>query len=89
MPMGIGVPPFFQRYEDLQRRLPHQSPYFSILLDGEDRWIDHHRFAIDGPVLHRDATDPDVFHLYLLSYERHSLIAHLVISTGKDAAAAE
>ena len=42
--------------------------------------IDHHSFAIDGPVLHRDSADPSLLHVYLLSYERHTLIGHLVVS---------
>lgn len=82
MPMGIGVPPFFQSYQELQQQPPYQSPYVSVLLDADDRWIDHHSFGIDGPVMHRDEKDPDVLHVYLLSYERHSLIAHVVVSTG-------
>ncbi|QGJ71628.1 Hypothetical protein PBC10988_33350 [Planctomycetales bacterium 10988] len=77
MPMGIGVPPFYQTYEDLQKNLPHESPFYSFLLDQEDRWIDHHTVAIDGPVLHQDLRDPNVVHLYLLSYERHCLVTHL------------
>jgi len=81
MPMGIGVPPFMQSYEELSKTPPHRSPFFSVLLDDEDGWIDHHSFAIDGPVLHRDENDPDRLHLYLLSYERHSLVAHIVIPT--------
>src|SRR5260370_23659337 len=52
MPMGIGVPPFFQTYEELEKKPPHRSPYFSVLLDADGRWIDHHSFAIDGPVMH-------------------------------------
>jgi uncharacterized membrane protein YdjX (TVP38/TMEM64 family) len=83
MPMGIGVPPFFQSYEELEKNPPHRSPYVSVLLDEQDNWIDHHSFAIDGPVLHRDEKDPNLLHVYLLSYERHSLIAHFVISTGE------
>jgi hypothetical protein len=79
MPMGIGVPPFFQSYEDLERNPPQRSSYFCLLLDPAGKWIDHHRWAIDGPVLHRDADDPRRLHLYLLSYERHTLIAHFVI----------
>lgn len=82
MPMGIGVPPFFQSYEELERNPPQVSPYVSVLLDGQDRWIDHHSFAIDGPVLHRDEKDPGLLHVYLLSYERHSLIAHVAVRTG-------
>ncbi len=79
MPMGIGVPPFFQTYANLQSSPPFRSPYFSLLLDDDDRWIDHHSFGIDGPILHHDEHDPGRLHLYLLSYERHSLIAHLMI----------
>jgi hypothetical protein len=83
MPMGIGTPPFFQSYADLQSHPPHRSPYFSVLLDADGRWIDHHGFAIDGPVLHRDEKVPNRLHAYLLSYERHCLIAHFVIDTGE------
>ena len=79
MPMGIGVPPFFQTEEALTANPPQKSAYFCVLLDANDRWIDHHKTAIDGPVLHRDASDPDMLHLYLLSYERHSLVMHLIV----------
>ena len=80
MPMGIGVPPFFQSYDSLRAHRPDTSPWFSVLLDEQNRWIDHHRAAIDGPVLHRDAVDPDRLHIHLLSYERHSLIRHFVVT---------
>jgi hypothetical protein len=80
MPMGIGVPPFHETYQELEARPPQNSPYFSLLLDERDRWIDHHKFGIDGPVMHRDESDPNLLHVYLLSYERHSLIAHLVVT---------
>ena len=80
MPMGIGVPPFFQSVEALSANPPHKSAYFSVLLDAHDCWIDHHKTAIDGPILHRDAADPNTLHLYLLSYERHSLITHLTVT---------
>ena len=79
MPMGIGVPPFYQNYADLLAADPMDSPYYSFLLDESNRWIDHHSAAIDGPVMHRDADDPTKLHLYLLSYERHTLVAHFVI----------
>ena len=79
MPMGIGVPPFYQSYADLAANPPAGSPYYSLLVDADDRWIDHHTVAIDGPVMHRDAADPGLIHLYLLSYERHTLVAHFTI----------
>ena len=81
MPMGIGVPPFYQSYEKLEKNPPEQSPYFSVLLDSKDRWLNHHDIGVDGPVLHRDAKDPSLLHLYLLSYERQSLIGHWIIKT--------
>jgi hypothetical protein len=80
MPMGIGVPPFFQSYDELTQKPPHTGSYFSVLLDGQEKWINHHSFAIDGSVMHFDEKDPSVLHVYLLSYERHSLIAHLVVA---------
>jgi uncharacterized membrane protein YdjX (TVP38/TMEM64 family) len=83
MPMGIGVPPFFQGYEELRKDPPDRSPYFSVMLDDAGRWVNHHDLAVDGPVLHRDATDPSLLHVYLLSYERHSLIAHIAVRTGE------
>ena len=79
MPMGIGVPPFYQDYADLLAADPMESDYYSVLLDESDRWIDHHTVAIDGPVMHRDAQHPRRVHLYLLSYERHTLVGHFTI----------
>lgn len=79
MPMGIGVPPFYQDYDELGENPPHQSPYFSFLLDRDGRWINHHEVGIDGPVLHRDRKDPSKLHIYLLSYERHTLIGHYIV----------
>ena len=79
LPMGIGTPPFFQMYNELQQHPPHLGPYVSVLLDETGGWIDHHAIGIDGPVMHLDEKDPGLLHVYLLSYERHTLIAHLVI----------
>jgi hypothetical protein len=79
MPMGLSVPPFFQGYEKLQAQPSHESPYFSVLLDSQGQWIDHHKVAVDGSVMHLDKSKPNLLHLYLLSYERHTLIAHFLI----------
>jgi hypothetical protein len=83
MPMGIGVPPFFQGYDELEKAPPDRSPYFGVLLDDAGRWVNHHEVAVDGPVLHRDAADPRLLHVYLLSYERHTLVGHFVVRTGE------
>ncbi len=79
LPMGIGVPPFYQSYEELKQNHPYENPYFSVLLDSQDKWIDHHAVGVDGPVMHLDPDNPGLLHLYLLSYERHTLIAHFLI----------
>ena len=80
LPMGIGTPPFYQDYQELLKHPPQLSPYYSFVLDQNDAWIDHHSMAVDGPVIHRDANNPDVIHLYLMSYERHMLVAHFELS---------
>lgn len=82
MPMGIGIPPFYQAYEELEQNQPYKSPYFSVLLDSQNRWINHHEVAVDGVAMHRDKENPNLLHLYLLSYERHSLIGHFLITMG-------
>lgn len=81
MPMGIGVPPFNQSYDELQKKDPRKTPYASVLLDGQGRWIDHHSVGVDGPVLYRDDKDPEILHVLLLSYERNSLVGHFIVST--------
>lgn len=50
-----------------------------MLLDSDGKWIDHHDLGVDGPVLHLDKDNPNLLHLYLLSYERNTLIAHYAI----------
>lgn len=80
MPMGIGVPPFYQSYEELEKNHPDESPYFSVLLDDKNRWIDHHKLAVDGVAMHLDQERQNLLHLYLLSYERNTLIAHFLIN---------
>ncbi|WP_413175594.1 hypothetical protein [Anabaena azotica] len=79
MPLGIGIPPFFQSYEDLTKSHPDKSPYFSLLLDSKDRSIEHHSLGLAGVVMHRDENNPNLLHLYLLSYERSTLIAHFFL----------
>jgi hypothetical protein len=84
MPMGIGVPPFYQSYTDLQQRPPQHSPFFSVLLDSRDGWLNHHDVGIDGPILHRDDLQPNTLHAYLLSYERETLVGHWTLTIGDE-----
>ena len=76
LPMGIGTPKFYQDYKELLDNPPHENPYYSFFLNEDNGWIDHHSMAVDGPIIHRDADDPNLLHLYLMSYERHLLVAH-------------
>jgi hypothetical protein len=78
-PIGIALTPFSQSYEDLKANPPETLPYYSAILDADNRWIDNHSFGVDGVVMHRDAENPNLLHAYLLSYERHSLISHYLI----------
>ena len=76
LPLGIGTPKFYQDYSVLKKNPPQENPYYGFFLDENDGWIDHHSMAVDGPIIHRDAENPDLVHLYLMSYERHLLVAH-------------
>ncbi|MBD2340570.1 hypothetical protein H6G64_26740 [Calothrix sp. FACHB-156] len=80
MPLGISLPPFFQSYEDLQKNHPDESLFFSYLLDSQNRWINHHQLGVDGSIMHLDKDNPNLLHLYLLSYERNTLIAHFLVN---------
>jgi hypothetical protein len=78
-PLGIGIPPFGQSYEKLESNPPDENPSFSLLLDSEGQWIEHHSLGVAGISMHLDEKNPDRLHLYLLSYERSTLIAHFLI----------
>ncbi|SRR5579883_366463 len=80
MPMGIGIPPFYQSYDDLKKLPPFKSPYVSVLLDSQNKWLNHHDTAIDGVVMHRDKDNSQLLHFYFLSYERHSIVGHYLIT---------
>ena len=80
LPMGIGTPPFYQDYKVLLQDDPQDNPYYSFVLDENNAWIDHHSMAVDGPVIHRDIDNPELLHLYLMSYERHLLVAHFELT---------
>jgi hypothetical protein len=80
VPLGIGNPGFFESYEEAVANPPTQRTFYGFHLDSQDRWLDHHAIGVDGPLLHWDADNPSTLHLYLLSYERHALLNHLVIT---------
>lgn len=80
VPLGISNPSFFESYEQIVTSPPIQRRFYGFHLDAQNRWLDHHAIGVDGPLLHRDADDPTLLHLYLLSYERHALLNHFILS---------
>jgi hypothetical protein len=84
VPLGIGNPSFFESYEQVVASPPIQRTFYGFHLDAQNRWLDHHAIGVDGPLLHWDADHPSLLHLYLLSYERHALLNHFVITCPSD-----
>ena len=76
MPMEIGVPPFFQRDDDLPKRPSQKGRYFSIMTYGDLHWIEHNKVGVDGPARHQADKISGLLHVHLLSYERLSRSAH-------------
>ncbi len=87
VPLGIGNPSFFESYDVVVANPPIQRTFYGFHLDAQNRWLDHHAIGVDGPLLHWDADDPSLLHLYLLSYERHALLNHVVITMPNEAKA--
>lgn len=85
VPLGIGNPSFFESYEQVTAAPPTQRTFYGFILDSQSRWLDHHAIGVDGPLLHWDADVPALLHLFLLSYERHALLNHFVITCPPDA----
>jgi hypothetical protein len=79
VPFGIGNPSFFEPYDEVVASPPIERTFYGFHLDAQNRWLDHHAIGVDGPLLHWDADDPSLLHLYLLSYERHALLHHFTI----------
>ncbi|MCH9756435.1 MAG: hypothetical protein K0U37_04490 [Gammaproteobacteria bacterium] len=77
--MGIGTPPLKQNYRALSKHPPSMSPVFSVLLNERAEWINHHEAAIDGAILFMDKYKSNRLHMYLVSYERHAVVAHYVM----------
>lgn len=74
--MGIGTAPLKESYSSLINDPPEKSPQFSVLVNDKDEWINHHEVAIDGSYLFLEKNHPNRLHLYLVSYERHAVVAH-------------
>jgi len=79
VPLGIGNPSVFESYDHVVANPPTQRTFYGFLLDPRNRWLAHHAIGVDGPLLHWDANDSSILHLYLLSHERHALLNHFLL----------
>lgn len=77
--MGIGNHPFYEGYEEHLAHQAKENSYYALLLDHEGRFLDSHLIGVDGPLLHFDDAEPNLLHLWILSFERHALIGHYTI----------
>ena len=80
--MGIGNHPFYEDYALHEDQCSLTNPNFGVLLDENGKWLDSHYIGIDGPLLHLDKDDPNKLHVWVLSFERHALVAHYVLDLG-------
>lgn len=79
MPMGISNHPFYEEYSAALKNDVMKNPYYAFLLDKDGNWLDSHKIGIDGPILFRDADNPKMLRLMILSFERHSFVGHFKI----------
>lgn len=77
--MGIGNHTFYEAYQKHLSTKSEQSPYYALLLDGDNKWLDSHEVGIDGPMFHFSDKSRTKLHLWLLSFERHALVGHYEI----------
>ncbi|MDX2362236.1 MAG: hypothetical protein QNK23_15625 [Crocinitomicaceae bacterium] len=77
--MGIGNHPFYEDCVTHEEVCSKNNPYFGVLLDAEGNWLDSHTIGIDGPLIHIDADNPAIIHVWILSFERQALVGHYAI----------
>lgn len=77
--MGIGNHPFYEQYKNHINYKSENSPYYAMLLDENGKWLDSHKVGIDGPLIHFSGTERKILQLWLLSFERHALVANYEI----------
>ncbi len=78
-PMGIGNHSFYESYSQHINQKSENSPYYGLLTDENDNWLDSHKIGIDGPIFHFTDPEKKSLQLWLLSFERHALVGHYSI----------
>lgn len=77
--MGFGNHSFYESLSEFNAHNTAKSNYYAYLTDGDGNWLDSHKVGIDGPIFHWDDENPQLLHVWLLSFERHALIGHYTI----------
>ncbi len=79
MPMGVSNHSFYESYDFASKHPQESNPFFALITDAEGKFVDSHNLGIDGPLMHLDAEDNSKLHVWLLSFERHSLVGHYIV----------
>lgn len=77
--MGIGNHTFYETYNGFIQKSSKTNPYFCLLMDENNRFLDSHFVGIDGPLLHWDNQNPNLLHIWILSFERHAFVGHYTV----------
>jgi hypothetical protein len=77
---GIANHYFSNSFTELFGFSSKRSPYYLLLTDENERYIDSHVLGIDGVLLFIDTQDHTQLHVYILAFERHTFAGHFVIT---------
>jgi hypothetical protein len=78
--MGIANHTFYDTYEHTIANSCVKSPYYAMLTDQYNNWLDSHKVGIDGPLMFLDKRNPRILHIMILSFERHTFVGHYKVS---------
>jgi hypothetical protein len=77
--MGIGNHTFYEDVTTHNAVKALSNPYYAMLTDQDNNWLDSHKVGLDGPIFHFADDARTELHIWLLSFERHALVGHYVV----------
>jgi hypothetical protein len=83
MPFGIANHSFYNTVADFNGISSKDSPYFAMLLDENNVWLDSHEIGIDGVLFFKEEGAESKLHVLLLGFERHVFVGHFVIDVNE------
>ena len=63
----------------MQTNHSKENPYYGLLINEDENFIDSHWLGIDGQLLHWDKKKKDMLHVWILSFERHAFVGHYTL----------